>query len=71
VQFMGLFFGFPPLKSSLPLHKVIRVEQVEDIPQLVRKAVDRFYISSPSDNHIRTDTFILPFLQSTFFNTMI
>ena len=63
MQFMGHIFGFPPLKSSLPLHRVtiIRVERVDDIPQLVRKAVDRFNISSPSDNHIRTDTFLFTF----------
>ena len=60
MQFMGHIFGFPPLKSSLPLHRVtiIRVERVDE---LVRKAVDRFYISSPSDNHIRTDTFLFTF----------
>jgi hypothetical protein len=36
---MGPFFGFPPLKISRPLHKIIIVEQVEGIRQLVRKTV--------------------------------
>jgi len=31
VQCMGLLFRFPPLKSSRPLHKIIRVEQVEGV----------------------------------------
>jgi hypothetical protein len=39
VQCMGPFFGFPPLKISRPLHKIIRAERVEGIRQLVRKTV--------------------------------
>ena len=45
MQCIGPFLGFPPLKSS---HKIIHVDRVERIPQLVRKIVNRFCISSPS-----------------------
>jgi hypothetical protein len=74
---MGPFFGFPPLKSSRPLHKIIRVQRVEGghIPQLVRKTVDQFVISSSSDssdNHTGTNRYFhLAFLQLTLLNTIL
>jgi hypothetical protein len=72
---MGPFFGFPPLKISRPLHKIIRVERVEGIPQLVRKTVNRFVylrLQIGSDDHTGTDGYIyLAFLQLTFFNEIL
>ena len=34
MQSMGPFFGFPPLKFSRLLNKGIRVERINDVPQL-------------------------------------
>ena len=69
---MGPFFGFPPLKISRRLHKIIRVERVEAIRRLVRKAVNQVSPSDSSDNHTGTDGYIyLASLQLTFFNEML
>jgi hypothetical protein len=68
---MGPFFGFPPLKISRPLHKIIRVERVEAIRQLVRKAVNQFSPLDSSDNHTGTDGYLYLALQLTFFNGML
>jgi hypothetical protein len=61
VQCMGRIFGLPSLKSPRPLHKNIRVERVEGIPQLERKTENRFCISWPSNSsniHTTTDRYI-------------
>jgi hypothetical protein len=68
---MGPFFGFPPLKNSRSLHKAIRVERVENIPQLVRKPVNRVSISSDSSDTWTGGYIQLAFLQLTFFNKML
>jgi hypothetical protein len=64
----GTLFWISAPEKLATLHKIIRVEQVEGIPQLVCKAVNQFCISSPSDssdNHTGTDGYIhLAFLQS-------
>jgi hypothetical protein len=40
MQFMGHFFGFPPLKSSRPLDS-LQVDS-EGVPQLARETVNQF-----------------------------
>jgi hypothetical protein len=65
----GTVFWISAPEKLATLHKIIRVE---DINQLVRKTVHRFCISLPSDssdNHTGTDGYIhLAFLQLTFVN---